>query len=218
MRQRRASWRQRGEGCRTSLTEIDDYHRIFTLPRAVRLEAIGASVARDYCGSSAPGPFVDTLRRQNGRFREYVTADPDGNYYLFPAVAEAAGFMRPARGPTRPQIQETAGEYGKFFGEMNEAARAQGMRFTVVLIPEAAMVDESFQRFWGGLTTFQEIFAPLPELHLELAKSLDRRDIETIDLASEPGLMQGAYWELDGHFNELGNQRVAERIAAELAD
>ena len=30
--------------------------------------------------------------------------------------------------------------------------------------------------------------------------------------------MQGAYWELDGHFNELGNQRVAERIAAELAD
>jgi hypothetical protein len=37
---------------------------------------------------------------------------------------------------------------------MHEAARAQGVRFTVVLILEAAMVDESFQRFWGGLTTF----------------------------------------------------------------
>lgn len=198
------------------LTEMDDYHRIFSLPRAARLEAIGASVARDYCGLSDPRPFVDTLRRQNGRFRDYVTAEPDMHYYLFPAVAEAAGLLRPARGPTRPQIQETATEYGKLFGEMHEAARAQGVRFTVVLIPEAAMVDESFRRFWGGLTTFQEIFAPLPELHREVAKSLDRRDIETIDLASEPDLMQGAYWELDGHFNEVGNQRVAERIADAL--
>jgi hypothetical protein len=47
---------------------------------------------------------------------------------------------------------------------------------------------------------------------------LDRREIETIDLASEPGLMQGAYWELDDHFNELGNQRVAKRISAALTD
>ena len=80
------------------------------------------------------------------------------------------------------------------------------------------MVDESFRRFWRGLTTFQQIFAPLPDQHRELAQSLHGSGIETIDLALEPDLMRGAYWELDGHFNELGNQRVAERIAAALTD
>jgi hypothetical protein len=96
--------------------------------------------------------------------------------------------------------------------EMGDAARLQGSLFTVVLIPEASMVDDGFRRFWSGMPQFWDQVRGTHWVQEALARELKGR-IDIVDLAEHRNLLQDAYWPLDGHFNEKGQAAVAELLA-----
>jgi len=212
----RGRWRRVGGGCAGFpwLEVADEYQQLFLAPRPERLDRIGRFIAERYCGMSDAAPFIAALRRQPEDVRAFVTAEADMPYYLFPAVAEAAGVPVPRTVGVDPRA--TAVEYARLLGEMAAAARARGVAFSVVLIPEAAMSDTAFRRFWSGLTSFESLMGTPHLLHRALARALAEAGIDTLDLAAEAGLLDGGYWPLDGHFNEQGNARVAAHLAAWL--
>lgn len=133
-------------------------------------------------------------------------------YYLFPAVAAAAGAVTPAARPL-PELGLAIESYVRLLEEMDAAARHQGATLEVVLIPEASMADAEFRAFWRGMPLPSEPLSIAHALHRSLASALANTGIRTLDLADEPGLLDGAYWFLDGHFNDTGNARVASRVA-----
>ncbi len=188
-----------------------EYERIFRRPVSERLDAIGAFIAANYCEAPDATPYISALRRQPPDVRQFITSEPDMPYYLFPAVAGAAG----ARGPGAPtgDVDATAAAYVRLVLEMRQAAHGQGSRFAVVLIPEASMVDSEFRTFWRGLRLPMEQLTATHALHRTLASALMTAGVRTLDLAREPGLLDGGFWLMDGHFNDVGHDRVSSRLA-----
>jgi hypothetical protein len=157
-------------------------------------------------------------------------------YFLFPAVAKAVEQSLESAKPRKPKnrarvssvappvakqlvdpqaVLAAADQYEQLLVELRRAAEASSVRFTVVLIPEASMVDASFRRFWAGFPSLFDRFAGKQALHRALAERL-RGVVDTIDLAASEGLLDSSYWWLDGHLNETGNHRVAELLSERL--
>ena len=189
-----------------------DYKKLFARSMESRLEAIGAFVAERYCGFSDVRPFIDLLYRQSPEFRDHVTWGADMPYALFPAMAAAVSGQRRESWIDTAEAGRLGREYARLMVEMGDAARLQGSRFTVVLIPEASMVDDGFRRFWSGMPQFWDQVRGTHWVQEALAGELKGR-VEIIDLADYRDLLQDAYWPLDGHFNEKGQAAVAELLA-----
>jgi len=194
-----------------------DYQKLFARSVESRLEAIGAFVAERYCGFSDVQPFVDLLSRQSPEFRDHVIWGADMPYALFPAMAAAVSGQRRESWIDRAEAGRLGREYARLMVEMGDAARLQGSLFTVVLIPEASMVDDGFRRFWSGMPQFWDQIRGTHWVQEALARELKGR-IDLIDLAEHRDLLQDAYWPLDGHFNEKGQAAVAELLARGFAD
>lgn len=194
-----------------------DYQELFARPVESRLEAIGAFVAERYCGFTDVQPFVDLLSRQSREFRDHVTWGADMPYALFPAMAAAVSGQRRGSWIDRAEAGRLGREYARLMVELGDAARLQGSLFTVVLIPEASMVDDGFRRFWSGMPQFWDQIRGTHWVQEALARELKGR-IDIIDLAKHRDLFQDAYWPLDGHFNEKGQAAVAELLARRFAD
>ncbi len=189
-----------------------DYKRLFARSVESRLEAIGAFVAERYCGFTDVQPFIDLLSRQSREFRDHVTWGADMPYALFPAMAAAVSGQRRESWIDTAEARRLGREYAHLMVEMGDAARSQGSRFTVVLIPEASMVDDGFRRFWSGMPQFWDQVRGTHWVQEALARELKGR-IDIVDLAEHRNLLQDAYWPLDGHFNEKGQAAVAELLA-----
>lgn len=96
-----------------------------------------------------------------------------------------------------------------------ELARKHGVELMIVLSP-TAIVDPAYAEFWSPWPRQRGFFFGRQALHHALRAALEARSIPVVDLEDDLKGRPGTYRLTDGHWNELGTQIAAERIAREL--
>ena len=195
-----------------------EYIEIFNLPEQERLEAIARLVSQEYLLLDDYLSTLTLLESQDEQFRELLIEQEDMNYYLLPAIEQGllGTIISSDYAFDAGIVGSATGEYLKLFDEMQKLAEGRGVDFTIVLIPEASYGDEDFQRFWSPMIDYQEYFLINHNIYLSLKQSLLEKGISVIDLGDYPKEFQNGYWKFDGHWNEKGNQQVAEIILSSI--
>lgn len=191
-----------------------EYNRIFSRPESERLELIAELTARI---NSFPDVehIHSRLSRLPKAFTNELIAEPDMSYYLWPAL-DSYVFNKPAKPrPPKALINQVAAEHLKFIDDMQQTAKAEGARLVVVLIPDAAHVDNDFYSFWKPLIDLRRSNAKY-QIGRWISDQLSGTEVATIDLADYADRLQGGYWYFDGHWNEKGNAAAADIISNEM--
>ena len=194
-----------------------EYARIFNLPKEERLNAIAKFIGENYLSLNDYHSYLNILEHQDEKFKSYLTEELDDTLYLMTASKWAVGVFNPAQinKPEAKKIEETTGEYVKLFLEMSQLAEVEDIDLTIIFIPEASYGDETFRQFWISMCDFQEYFADKHNLYLTLKQKLSGK-VEVIDLGEFPERFSDGYYKFDGHWNDKGNQEVAEIITNHL--
>jgi hypothetical protein len=96
-----------------------------------------------------------------------------------------------------------------------ELARKHGVKLMIVLSPNQ-VVDPLYADFWAPWPRYRGFFFGRQALHRALRAALEAKSIPVVDLEDVLKGRPGPYRLTDGHWNELGTQIAAERIAREL--
>ncbi len=96
-----------------------------------------------------------------------------------------------------------------------ELARKHGVKLMIVLSPNQ-VVDPLYADFWAPWPRYRGFFYGRQALHRALRAALEAKSIPVVDLEEDLKGRPGTYRLTDGHWNELGTQIAAERIAREL--
>jgi hypothetical protein len=96
-----------------------------------------------------------------------------------------------------------------------ELARKHGVKLMIVLSP-TSIVDPLYVDFWAPWPRQRGFLFGRQALHRALRAALEARSIPVIDLEDDLKGRRGTYRMTDGHWNELGTQIAAGRIAREL--
>ena len=96
-----------------------------------------------------------------------------------------------------------------------ELARKHGVKLMIVLSP-TSIIDPLYVDFWAPWPRHRAFLFGRQALHRALRAALEARSIPVVDLEDDLKGRPGTYRLTDGHWNELGTQIAAERIALEL--
>lgn len=152
-------------------------------------------------------------RAEVGSFWAMIRA-PDQNrfrsYFLWPALEHAAG---------RPTMTVNGVDFTAGWPTLaaQECAR-HGVKFTVVLIPEAFAVDDRMVEQWGPVAPMRTVMAPKAEALDQVGKLLRTRGIEVVDLNEVLLHSRGTYLNMDGHWSQAGVDMVAHALAQRFQD
>jgi hypothetical protein len=94
------------------------------------------------------------------------------------------------------------------------AARRAGVPLTIVIIPEAAQVDDRFVELWAPLAELRGYLAPKRRVAEAAAAAWRADGLDVLDLHPILAPQRGAYLSLDGHLAAEGQHAVARAIAA----
>jgi hypothetical protein len=98
-----------------------------------------------------------------------------------------------------------------------DLCRERGVRFSLVIVPEAFQVDERMREQWLPLTDMRELMAPERAAGAELARVCRGDGMDVVDLHDVLGGLSGTYLNLDGHWSSRGIEVVSMALAAHLA-
>jgi hypothetical protein len=96
-----------------------------------------------------------------------------------------------------------------------ELARKHNVKLMIVLSP-TSIIDPLYADFWAPWPHHRGFLFGRQTLHRALRAALEARSIPVVDLEDDLKGRRGTYRLTDGHWNELGTQIAAERIAREL--
>jgi hypothetical protein len=96
--------------------------------------------------------------------------------------------------------------------------RAQDVRFTLVIVPEAFQVDSRMYEQWKPLCDMRHLTKPCRDAALRLARRAEDDGIHVIDLHLTLQDLPGTYLNLDGHWSDKGVDVVSDVLAAELTN
>jgi hypothetical protein len=96
-----------------------------------------------------------------------------------------------------------------------ELVRQHGATPIIVLSP-TSIIDPIFAGFWAPWPRYRGFFLGRQALHRAMRAALEAKSIPFVDLEDDLRGRSGTYRLTDGHWNELGTQIAAERIAREL--
>lgn len=97
------------------------------------------------------------------------------------------------------------------------AARRAGVPLTIVIMPEAAQVDDRFVELWAPLAELRRYLAPKRRVAEAAAAAWRADGLDVLDLHPILATQRGAYLSLDGHLAAEGQHAVARAIAAHVA-
>jgi hypothetical protein len=146
------------------------------------------------------GAFYAMLRRPDqGLFR---------SYYL------SAGLKALAVGERRADV--TPAYAYRWVRRTRDLVAARGLRFTLVVVPEAFQVDDRMRELWLPLMDMQGLMAPERAASLELAKVCRGDGMDVVDLHDVLSGTPGTYLNPDGHWSALGVEVVAGELSRHL--
>lgn len=101
---------------------------------------------------------------------------------------------------------------------MDADCRGRGVAFTLAIAPEASQVDPRFAGYWGSISRLPESKSSTTVMSRQLAEGAAARGIAVVDLGDVLRGVGGAYYNLDGHWSEIGVGVAAGALARHLAD
>jgi hypothetical protein len=143
--------------------------------------------------------------------------DPDGglyrSYYLVNALDQIPPFF------TGPPAADAAavGYVRALVARMAADCRDRGVAFTLAIAPEASQVDPRFAAFWGSVSRLPEWKSATTAMSRQLAQEAAGLGIAVVDLADALRGVEGAYFNLDGHWSGRGVDVAAGALARHLA-
>lgn len=149
---------------------------------------------------AAMGDFYQMLRAPDeGLFR---------SYYLKAAIERVLGNpIRPVPNPDRIY---------RWVKGSRDICVAAGVRFTLVIVPEAFAVDARMQQQWSALADMHEVEKPNALAAAQLADMARLDGIEVLDLHEVLRGLSGTYLNMDGHWSRQGVNLVAEYLAKRI--
>ena len=130
------------------------------------------------------------------------------SYYLYAALKSVASGGR--RGEATPAYAY------RWVRRTRDLCRARGVRFTLVIVPEAFQVDDRMRDLWLPLLDMRELMAPERAACEELAKTCRGDGMDVVDLHGALARVPGAYLNPDGHWSASGVEAVARVLAGHL--
>lgn len=119
---------------------------------------------------------------------------------------------------TQPEIAEDPLEPTvSFVRRAAAAARRAGVPLTIVVMPEAAQVDDRFVDLWAPLAALRPYLAPKRRVAEAAAAAWRADGLDVLDLHPILAGRRGLYLSLDGHLAAEGQRTVARAIAAHVA-
>ncbi|MHC5005671.1 MAG: hypothetical protein ACYTJ0_21440, partial [Planctomycetota bacterium] len=206
----RRSLRGRASGCAERPWDEfhEQYEAIVDLPREQRLEAIARVVATAYCGGDDAAPFLAKLRELPASLTDRLVEERSPGLLLAALPAAIAG--ETILGDVDPdEAERTAEQYALLMTEFAATARDLGARLTVVLIPVAGYGDAGYRRFWSPLIDTAARYRQRRAIHEATRRRLEGV-VPVIDLLDHADRLEDGYWKFDGHWNERGNDAVAD--------
>lgn len=148
-------------------------------------------------------PFFEMLRQPDqGLFR---------SYYLSAALWSAS-----VGGGQWEPLSITATAH--WIDRTADLCRDRGVRFTLVIIPEAFQVDLRMAEQWLPLTDMTTLTRSTREASGRLAQWAAWQGMHVIDLHDVLGGQRGTYLNLDGHWSDHGVEVVSDFLATALQD
>jgi hypothetical protein len=194
-----------------------EYDRIFQHPETERLPLIGTLLDERVFKRDGAGSCMPVLRALSGEFQSELVEEADMTYYLLPAVKAAVRHVPPQL--PRPSftniLARGTSSLAMVLEAMHARARDEGIKFSVVLIPEASYGDDAFRAFWLPLVDFRQVFQKQHMVYGALKERLSRT-MDVIDLRDTADELREGYWLFDGHWNRRGNESVARTLVAYL--
>jgi hypothetical protein len=144
--------------------------------------------------------FFDMLRHpDDGRFR---------SYYLDVATKVAKGMPAP---------EFVAAEYSfRWVKAAYDLCRKQGIRFTLVVIPDGFSVDPRMAGQYAALADMKSYMAYKDAATSRLVSHASEAGIDVVDLRNVLAGEPGTYLNMDGHWSQRGVDRVAAQLAEKL--
>ena len=98
------------------------------------------------------------------------------------------------------------------------ACQRRGVRFVLVVIPEAFQVDARMRRQWMPLTDMRMVTAPTRDAATRLLDHARADGMACVDLHEPLREIPGTCLNLDGHWSAKGVAEVATALAADVRD
>ncbi|MBN1688931.1 MAG: hypothetical protein JW893_07510 [Candidatus Omnitrophica bacterium] len=98
-----------------------------------------------------------------------------------------------------------------------ELCQANGIDFTLVIVPRASQVDSRMRRQWLPLTDLAVLFEPSRRAGHKLTLKAREEGIPVIELAEFIRGLPGTYLNLDGHWSQFGSGVISEILADSIA-
>ena len=182
---------------------------VYRLPRQQRLGALAHLYAE--CMHFPAGPVHQLLLQQTPELQSWLTAEPDVLWFLAVPLNRLSG-LEITPGPEDDGLRrfnaDRVAMYVRLLREMSETAKAHHCKLTFVFIPTPGLADRDFVQFWKGHPPTEWSAKSYQQV---LAKVKDR--VSVLDLGAEPDRFRGAYWPLDGHWTDTGNNLAADILA-----
>ncbi len=138
--------------------------------------------------------------------------NPDGgnfrSYYLWAALELAAGVTK-----VNP-VDETFPR--GWVMRTAQLCKAEGLDFTLVLVPEAFSVDDRMREQWLPLADLRAWSSEKTAATLRIGQHAKEAGVDVLDLHPVLQGTRGTYLNLDGHWSADGVSRVASALAAHL--
>jgi hypothetical protein len=181
---------------------------VYQLPRQQRLEALA-----ELYGESMhypAGPIHRLLSQQTAEMRSWLVEEQDMLWFLAVPLNRLSGLeLTPLTeeeddGLRRFNLARVE-MYSRLLREMSDSAASHGAKLTYVFIPTPGLADEDFVHFWNGKLPTEWSAHSYQQVLAKVSKQLS-----VIDLGRDAGRFRGAYWPLDGHWTDQGNDTVAD--------
>jgi hypothetical protein len=150
-------------------------------------------------------------RRQLGAFYAMLRQPDQG---LFRSYYLSAGLKALAAGGRTGDV--TPAYAYRWVRRTRDLCRARGLRFTLVIVPEAFQVDDRMRELWLPLLDMRGLMAPERAACQELAKVCQGDGMDVLDLHTVLAGVPGAYLNPDGHWSALGVDVAAKALAGHL--
>lgn len=139
---------------------------------------------------------------------------PDGgqfrSYYLSQALTAAMD-------PSWQWDENSEREALHWLTLASHACRKNDARFSVVIIPEGCQVDPRMAEQWRPLADMRRVTQATRDASMRLRRKLEAANIDVIDLHDGLQDLPGTYLNVDGHWSDLGVEKVAEILAKHLS-